>query len=70
MEGHHRVALATLSEETEVRPEDLAMLCPNCHSMVHRSRSGEIDEVRRALVARGGVVNADNIKKLSPKRKG
>lgn len=35
-EVHHKIPLADLSEEVETRLIDLAMLCANCHRMIHR----------------------------------
>lgn len=37
VEGHHRTPLAELSTETETTVEDLALVCANCHQMLHRS---------------------------------
>jgi 5-methylcytosine-specific restriction protein A len=36
-EIHHRTPLAALKKETETTLSDLAMLCANCHRMIHRS---------------------------------
>ncbi len=38
IEAHHTIAVSTLSENSETRVSDIAMLCPNCHRMVHRRR--------------------------------
>lgn len=29
-------SLSEYNEEHEVKPEDFIMLCPNCHTMIHR----------------------------------
>jgi hypothetical protein len=36
IEAHHIVPLAKLSEATEVTINDLALVCSNCHRMLHR----------------------------------
>lgn len=38
IEAHHIVPISELIEETNTKIEDLAMLCSNCHRMVHRER--------------------------------
>ncbi len=35
IEGHHILPLSKLKAETETRPEDIAILCSNCHRMLH-----------------------------------
>lgn len=37
-EVHHKVPLSSLDEETETKLEDLAVLCSNCHRMIHRTK--------------------------------
>jgi len=34
-EAHHRKPLATAGEATMTKPEDLAILCSNCHRVIH-----------------------------------
>lgn len=36
IEAHHAIPLSEYNEEHEVKPEDFIMLCPNCHTMIHR----------------------------------
>jgi hypothetical protein len=36
-EAHHKQPLATLNEQAETRLEDLAILCSNCHRIIHRT---------------------------------
>jgi len=36
VEAHHINAVREMEEEAETRQEDLALLCANCHRMVHR----------------------------------
>ena len=50
IEAHHRVPVSELTEETENRVEDLAMVCANCHRMLHRGeRSLSIPELKALL---------------------
>lgn len=35
-ECHHRVPLATVIGARKTKPEDLAVVCPNCHRALHR----------------------------------
>lgn len=36
IEAHHKVELSKIEGEHEVKPSDFAMVCSNCHSMLHR----------------------------------
>jgi len=38
IEGHHTKPLADLTRETKTRVEDIALVCSNCHRMLHRKR--------------------------------
>lgn len=38
IEAHHKIPLSELTGETRTRPSDLAMLCANCHRMIHAKR--------------------------------
>jgi predicted HNH restriction endonuclease len=38
IEAHHVFPISALTKETPVRIEDLAMVCSNCHRMLHRKR--------------------------------
>jgi predicted HNH restriction endonuclease len=38
IEGHHTIAVCDMTPEHKTKPEDIAMLCSNCHRMVHRTR--------------------------------
>lgn len=37
IEAHHKTPISELEEETELTVDDLAMVCSNCHRMLHRS---------------------------------
>lgn len=49
-ECHHRIPLAELVEESLTRLEDLAIVCANCHRMLHRSQPMVSVEQLRSLV--------------------
>ena len=49
-ECHHRIPLAELVEEVRTRLEDLAIVCANCHRMLHRSQPMMSVEQLRSLV--------------------
>lgn len=38
IEGHHTLPISKLSENETTRPTDIAMVCPNCHRMLHKRR--------------------------------
>jgi len=37
IEGHHIIPLASLEEGQRTKPEDIALVCSNCHRMIHRN---------------------------------
>ncbi len=55
IEAHHRIPLSQLVGHTETSPDDLAMLCADCHRMVHRTEDCSIEDVVRALISTGAV---------------
>lgn len=38
IECHHTLPLSSLTATTRTKPQDVALLCSNCHRMVHRRR--------------------------------
>lgn len=36
IEAHHKIELSKTDGEHEIKPTDFAMVCSNCHSMLHR----------------------------------
>lgn len=38
IEAHHVFPISLLTEETEIKLEDLILVCPNCHRMIHHKR--------------------------------
>lgn len=55
-EVHHRVPLSETTVEVQTNLEDLAVVCANCHRMIHRG--GEVKElsvIRTALASNRGM---------------
>lgn len=38
IEGHHIIPISEMGENNTTDPEDIVLLCSNCHRMVHRKR--------------------------------
>ena len=51
-ECHHRKPLAELTESRTTRLEDLAIVCANCHRMLHRARPWKTVEDLKKLIKR------------------
>jgi hypothetical protein len=54
IEAHHTRPLAELTKATKMRPEDMALVCSNCHRMLHRRRPWLGMEQLRRLVRGNG----------------
>lgn len=54
IEAHHTQPLAELTKTTKMRPEDMALVCSNCHRMLHRRRPWLGMEQLRRLVRGNG----------------
>ena len=51
-EVHHRVPLSVATLEVQTNLEDLAVVCANCHRMIHRGGEvRELSDIRTALVS-------------------
>ncbi|MFZ6640777.1 HNH endonuclease [Undibacterium sp. TC4M20W] len=50
IECHHRRALSTLVESKNTKLDDLAMVCANCHRMLHRIRPWKTIEELQILI--------------------
>lgn len=61
MEAHHRVPLSKLEEDTATSIDDLAMLCANCHRMVHRTVTCSVSEVQHLIAVSNSYINQANI---------
>lgn len=50
IEAHHLFPISQLTEETETKIDDLALVCSNCHRMLHRRRPWlTLDELETIL---------------------
>lgn len=38
IEGHHTIPVSKIPEGYKTKPEDIVLLCSNCHKMIHRKR--------------------------------
>ncbi len=55
IECHHTKPLATLAEGHKTHVKDLALVCSNCHRMIHRRREWlSIDELAKLIRPHGG----------------
>ena len=51
IEAHHKIPLAELTGKTKNKVEDLALVCSNCHAMIHRrDPTLTMDELREVLL--------------------
>ena len=56
IEAHHRTPVEQLMPDSITTPEDLAMVCPNCHSVIHAERPWITpEELRSDLISRGSI---------------
>ena len=51
IEGHHKIPVSMLSANDKTKPEDIIMLCSNCHQMIHRLKpsSDSLDQLKKIL---------------------
>lgn len=40
IEGHHTVPVSDMEPDHRTKPEEIAMVCSNCHRMLHKQRDG------------------------------
>jgi predicted HNH restriction endonuclease len=52
IEAHHRVPIAQVKGKTKLRVDDLAMVCANCHRMLHRRPWISVEKLRKEFEAR------------------
>lgn len=54
IQAHHRTPVEQLLPDTVTTPEDLAMVCPSCHDIIHARRPWiSVEELRQRLLATG-----------------
>lgn len=49
IEGHHKIWLSDVSEQRKTNVYDIAMLCANCHRMIHRTPRISLEEMKKSL---------------------
>lgn len=50
IEAHHTIPVSQLKEDSETKKEDIALVCSNCHSMLHRKRPWmTIDQMKKIV---------------------
>lgn len=50
IEGHHTIAVSEMSHNHKTRVEDIALVCSNCHRMIHKKRPWlKMDELKEIL---------------------
>ena len=55
-EVHHRLPLSEVADTVTTRPEDLALLCPNCHRAIHRTDPlVSVEDFRTTFFSKRGV---------------
>ena len=52
IEGHHSIPVSELKENDKTKPEDIILLCSNCHRMIHRRRPWLKKEELQELIKR------------------
>lgn len=46
IEGHHTKYVSELAPDEKTKPADIAMLCPNCHRMIHREPRISLEDLK------------------------
>ncbi|MFF2529744.1 EVE domain-containing protein [Brevibacillus sp. NPDC058079] len=49
IEGHHKRLVSEMTEGEKTKVEDIAMLCSNCHRMIHRKPLISVEELRKLI---------------------
>ena len=49
IEGHHRVPISKMSENDKTKVEDIALLCSNCHRIIHKKPFISVDELSEII---------------------
>lgn len=49
IEGHHKKLVSEMREGEKTKIEDIAMLCSNCHRMIHRKPMISVEELSRII---------------------
>lgn len=54
IEGHHKKLISEMKESETTKVEDIAMLCSNCHRMIHREPLISIEQLTMLIEKIGG----------------
>ena len=49
IQGHHKKPISQMKKGDKTTIEDIAMVCPNCHAMLHRTPFLSIEELRKLV---------------------
>ncbi|MBI4333024.1 MAG: HNH endonuclease [Chloroflexi bacterium] len=52
IEGHHTIPISKIEQVTNLTVDDIAMVCSNCHRMLHRPPWISVEELRTAINAK------------------
>ncbi len=55
IEGHHIIAVCDMQPDHKTKPEDIVMLCPNCHRVVHKKRPWLTINELQELIQKNGA---------------
>lgn len=58
IECHHKIPVAALDGSAPTKIEDLAMVCSNCHSMLHRKGLRTVEELKQLFQEHAGNPSA------------
>jgi|GEM_PF-1128402 Predicted restriction endonuclease len=50
IEGHHSIPVSEIPEDYKTKPEDIVLVCSNCHRMLHRKRPWLSKEQLKELI--------------------
>ena len=60
IEAHHKIPVAKLDGMSKTLIKDLALVCSNCHRMLHRSGGRTVDELRALVLRTKNCVKTSN----------
>lgn len=52
IEGHHKKLISEMKEGEKTKIEDIAMLCSNCHRMIHRKPPISVEELSEIVLTK------------------
>ncbi len=54
IEGHHTLPVSAMEDNHKTRPDDIAIVCSNCHRMLHKRRPWlELNELKKIIKTAG-----------------